>query len=236
MRMVRFALGPQFGTLCFASAVLVVVQMIRSAAEQARDSSREEGGNILMSLLACMLECIASAIEFLTKFALIFSAIIGEPLMASGREAVEMLRRNLLKTIGVWWLPPMIVQFAAFTLSVVWGLGLYITSRMAWSHHENGHMEAVLTGILSGGITLVVLSFCAGILLDIVDALFVCYATDRDRSQVTKQEVHEVYSQLPIGAVVEQPDGTRLYGAPADSSSRVRYVPPSEQATQVPLV
>lgn len=41
----------------------------------------------------------------------------------------------------------------------------------------------------------------------------------RDRSQVTKQEVHEVYSQLPIGAVVEQPDGTRLYGAPADSSS-----------------
>ncbi len=34
MRMVRFALGPQFGTLCFASAVLVVVQLIRSAAEQ----------------------------------------------------------------------------------------------------------------------------------------------------------------------------------------------------------
>ena len=34
MRMVRFALGTQFGTLCFASAVLVVVQMIRSAAEQ----------------------------------------------------------------------------------------------------------------------------------------------------------------------------------------------------------
>lgn len=32
------------------------------------------------------------------------------------------------------------LQFAAFTLSVVWGLGLYITSRMAWSHHENGHM------------------------------------------------------------------------------------------------
>ena len=39
--------------------------------------------------------------------------------------------------------------------------------------------EAVLTGVLSGGMALVVLSFCAGILLDIVDALFVCYATDR---------------------------------------------------------
>lgn len=39
--------------------------------------------------------------------------IAGEPLIASGREAVEMLRRNLLKTIGVWWLPPMIVQVGA---------------------------------------------------------------------------------------------------------------------------
>lgn len=38
----------------------------------------------------------------------------------------------------------------------------------------------------------------------------------RDRSRVTKAEVHEVYSQLPVGAVVEQPDGTRLYGAQAD--------------------
>lgn len=41
----------------------------------------------------------------------------------------------------------------------------------------------------------------------------------RDRSRVTKAEVHEVYSQLPVGAVVEQPDGTRLYGAPAGSQS-----------------
>ncbi len=42
-----------------------------------------------------------------------------------------------------------------------------------------GAQEAVLTGVLSGGMAVVVLSFCAGILLDIVDALFVCYATDR---------------------------------------------------------
>ncbi len=31
------------------------------------------------------------------------------------------------------------LQFAAFTLSVVWGLGIYVASRLAWSHAENGH-------------------------------------------------------------------------------------------------
>lgn len=42
-----------------------------------------------------------------------------------------------------------------------------------------GMQEAVLLAVLAGGMALVVLSFCGGILLDIVDALYVCYATDR---------------------------------------------------------
>lgn len=43
---------------------------------QARQSS-QEGGNLLLSLLACVLECIYSLIEYLTRFAIIMSAIIG---------------------------------------------------------------------------------------------------------------------------------------------------------------
>ena len=48
----------------------------------------------------------------------------------------------------------------------------------------------------------------------------------RDQSRVTKVEVHEVYSQLPVGAVVEQPDGTRLYGAQADGQEGGASPPP----------
>lgn len=40
----------------------------------------------------------------------------GEPLIASGREAVEVLRRNLLKTMGVWWLPPVILKASVLLL------------------------------------------------------------------------------------------------------------------------
>lgn len=228
-RMVAYALGPQFGTLCFAAAVLVVVQLIRSAAQEARNKSRDGNGNILMSLVACALECIASATEFLTKFALIFSAIVGAPLIGAGRMAVNLLRRNFLNTVGVGFLPPMIVQLASLSLSVVWGLGLYVAAHLSWTNRVQGNTEAVLLGVLSGGVALVVLSFCGGILLDIVDALYVCYATDRDQSEVTKEDVHDVFSQLPVGAVIEQPDGTRSYGSAADSDSRVTYIAPNEQ-------
>jgi hypothetical protein len=36
----------------------------------------------------------------------------------------------------------------------------------------------------------------AQVLLNIVEALFVCYALDRDRQAVTNPKVHEVYSQV----------------------------------------
>ena len=94
-RSIKYALGPQFGTIAFAGAILTLVDLARSATDQvsawpdavdclplvharlafatilwgaepprwteipsmlqARQSSRD-GGNILMSLLACVLE------------------------------------------------------------------------------------------------------------------------------------------------------------------------------------
>ncbi len=45
---------------------------------------------------------------------------------------------------------------------------------------------------------LVVLSFFGSVLLNIVDAVFVCYALDRDTQTVSRPEVHEVFSQVSI--------------------------------------
>ena len=45
---------------------------------------------------------------------------------------------------------------------------------------------------------LVVLAFFSSVLLNIVDAVFMCYALDLDTQSVTKSEVHEVFSQVSI--------------------------------------
>eukprot|EP00967_Tisochrysis_lutea_P007088 scaffold8428_cov19-Tisochrysis_lutea.AAC.2 len=51
--------------------------------------------------------------------------------------------------------------------------------------------------------------------LQIVDAVFVCFALDRDMNTCTIVEVHEVVSKLPtVGPVFEQPDGRIAYGNP----------------------
>jgi hypothetical protein len=230
-RSIKYALGPQFGTIAFAGAILTLVDLARSATDQARQSSRD-GGNILMSLLACVLECIYSIIEFLTKFATIFASITGEPLVESGRNVTQLLVRNFLKAVGVWWFPPMVLQMGSLAVSATWGLLLYVCTRFSWAHYDTGKQEAILLGVLAFVMAFIVLSFCSSVLLNIVEALFVCYALDRDRQAVTNPKVHEVYSQLPVGAVIEQPgEGGYAYGRPeaGQGQGRVQYVPPAEQ-------
>ena len=56
--------------------------------------------------------------------------------------------------------------------------------------------QAALLGVLSFFMAWVVQAFFAAVLLDIVDAVFICYAVDKDTQSVTRLEVHEVFSQV----------------------------------------
>lgn len=58
--------------------------------------------------------------------------------------------------------------------------------------------QAVLLGVLSFFMAWVVQAFFASVLLDIVDAVFICYAMDKETQSVTRLEVHEVFSQVRI--------------------------------------
>lgn len=45
---------------------------------------------------------------------------------------------------------------------------------------------------------IVVLGYFVHVLDDVIDTVYLCYAIDRDRGEVSKQEAHEVYVHLPI--------------------------------------
>ena len=56
--------------------------------------------------------------------------------------------------------------------------------------------EAALLAVLCFLMSAVVLAFFSSVLLNVIDAVFLCYALDLDTQSVTKQEVHEVFSQV----------------------------------------
>lgn len=58
----------------------------------------------------------------------------------------------------------------------------------------NSYFVAALAWVL----LIAVLGFFVHLLENVIDTVYICYAIDRDRGEVCKQEVHEVYVHLPI--------------------------------------
>lgn len=72
----------------------------------------------------------------------------------------------------------------------------YVTSDVGVAKPGVWLQEAAILGLLSFVMSLVVLIFFSSVLLNVVDAVFMCYAMDLDTQSVTKSEVHEVFSQV----------------------------------------
>ena len=63
----------------------------------ARQQAQQEGGSLLVSLASCLMECVYSLIDYLTKFATVRMAITGEAFLEAARRATDLLARNFLK-------------------------------------------------------------------------------------------------------------------------------------------
>lgn len=60
----------------------------------------------------------SQVIEYLTKFATVRMAMTGQRFFDAGRSVVDLLARNAMDTLGVWWLPPLILQVCTHSVSV----------------------------------------------------------------------------------------------------------------------
>ncbi|GLI62333.1 hypothetical protein VaNZ11_004941 [Volvox africanus] len=216
----RFALGPSLGSLCAGSAVLTLVSIVRRILKKLR---RDSTTNLFAACLAACLSMLLTLVEFVTQFATVRAAITGEGFLAAGRNVVALLKRNFMDAFGVWWLPPLVLQTSSLFLAVAWGFLAYkisyVTtwSLMAVASPERANTMTLITAVLAFLSGWAVLSFLASLLLNVIDALFVCFAMDRDLGQTSSPAIYDIMSKLPsVGAVVQQPDGGLVYGAPPE--------------------
>ncbi|KAJ9516143.1 hypothetical protein QJQ45_024571 [Haematococcus lacustris] len=211
------ALGPQLGSLCFSSAVLTLVSYLRQMLEKAR---REQGNNLLFCIFAYFANLFYTLIEFCTKFATVQMALTGQAFMPAAHSVVDLLRRNFLDAFGVWWLPPLILQNCAFLAAATFGGGMWAAGYASLGGFSSGPApapgpegEAAATSPMAVAVMLaviaflcawVVLAFFCALLLNVVDAVFLCFALDRDMRTCTRVEVHQVYCCLPTVGPKEQ--------------------------------
>lgn len=221
------AFGPQFGTICFGGLVLTIVDYIRSLSQNLRDSRQSNGGLpeiICRWVMAMALDCVAAMIDFLTKFTTITASITGDSLCVAAHDTYDLLTRNFLSSLSVWWIPSTVLGVMVFTLSAIWTV---ITFLVLWAVKSHAMGAVVVITIITFFLTFTALSFVATMLTLAVDVCYVCYALDLDSQQQSNKAVHEVFDEVrreqPVykqtfdpseeGRVISQPGGGYAYGA-----------------------
>lgn len=191
---VSHAFGASFGSLAFGGLVLAGVQILRNLNERARRESRGAMA-ILACLVTAVMDCLAEIIETVTKFATIQCAITGEALCDAGREVTRLLKDNFLSAVRVWWLPEMILTMASVVFAVAYGVAVGVSVRLVGRLDDD---EAAIVGFVAAFVGLLVLSFLFNVLLVCVDAVFICYARDKDQNKITKPEIVAVYDEVTL--------------------------------------
>lgn len=214
------ALTTSLGTNAFAGLVLAFTSAVKQ-----QNSQDQQHGEI--SILGFLASCVASIFEYLTKFATVLAAISGEALLPAGRRVTNLLARNMLEAFATTiWFPSAVMSLASFTLSGLWGFAVWAGYRYLHGHSKELYpaTNAVVLGVLTGVVTLFVLSFLSGVLLSVLDAVFVCFALDKDRHAVACSDMYEALLGVAQerGMLVEGPDGELGYA----EHQNAPYAPP----------
>ncbi|CAL9228659.1 unnamed protein product [Arabidopsis halleri] len=187
----RNAFGQSFGTICVSGLLICIVRVVRAIVDNAREENPQ---GIVNLVLRCCANALLGALDYLNKFTINFAAITGEAYCTSAKMTYELLRRNLLSAVFVETVSTRILTGIVFVLSAAYAVATWAVLRGV----SNLGIDSYLVAILAWLLLIVVLAFFVHVLDDVIDTIYVCYAIDRDKGDVCKQEVHEVYVHLPI--------------------------------------
>eukprot|EP00743_Colponemidia_sp_Colp-15_P003101 GILK01003351.1.p1 GENE.GILK01003351.1~~GILK01003351.1.p1 ORF type:complete len:523 (-),score=81.18 GILK01003351.1:109-1677(-) len=219
LKALKWAFTSSFGSLCLASLILAVAETLRRIAERARRNDRR---SVAAACFAWLADAIASIIGFVNKFAVCYVAITGESFFKSAKATFTMFKRHSIATFVVDRMTSLLLTLNVMVLSALSGVVAYSCLRLSSSHT---HQTAVTGAIVSSILALFVYAFYAGIISNLIDAIFVCYVIDMDKKECHQPDVYVVYAQKYPSV---NPSAPALLHPDSHPSAYIPYTPPED--------
>lgn len=198
-----------FGSLCFAALIITTCEILKS---MARRSAR---GNWLGMLIACCIMCIINCIEFLTRFAITFHSLTGDPFCHSAQTFTSHCSRHGLNVITVDYLSTVVLRFGSAILALaitaisfaIFYASFTTTERAALTSLD-ASVTYLIFGLSSYICALLPLSFVGGIMLNIIDAAYACLVLDIDVNAGSGQPqlAYAVFTCVSAGGNLKKSD------------------------------
>jgi hypothetical protein len=167
-----------FGSICFGSLLVAVVQALRTMLDIARSQEGQEGCNILVCLLQCVLGCIEGIIEELNKWAYVYVGLYGYSYLEAGRNVMVLFQQKGWTTIITDSMVENVLSMTSVGIGLVTGLvGLIIASSDQAVFYAMGFENPQLTGFIIGLLVGYVLSsILMSVISSAVNTVIVCFA------------------------------------------------------------
>lgn len=188
----RNAFGPSFGTVCFSGMVLGAVRVVRAIVDTAKREDNASG--FVNILLRCCANSLFATFDFVNKFTINFAAITGESYCSAAKMTYELLRRNLLSAAFVETVSARTLIGITFLISTLYAIAACAILKAINDLGANTYYIAVLAWLL----LMIVLSYFVHVMENVIDSVYICYSIDRDKCEVSRQDIHEVCSLLPV--------------------------------------
>ena len=217
-----------FSTLCFASLILTICEILRS---MARRSARNNG--LLGLLIACCIMCIVNCIEFLTRFSITYHALTGDAFCDSARKFADHTTRYGLNVIVVDSISRMVLSFGAFVFSLLVGVlvaGIFYlgndTAINAMSDDERWPL-LLIVGLASWVLAFLPLFFVGGVLLNIIDAAYCCLVLDLEHQVALERHKELAYAVFThVHASGKMKDSTLVINQPGAAGPVIAIATP----------
>ena len=91
------ALTTSFGSICYGSLLIAIIQTLRAMANQAKNDSNNDGNAglaILFCCLQCILSLIADILEYFNKYAFAQVAIYGKDYCSAAKDTWKLFKQR----------------------------------------------------------------------------------------------------------------------------------------------
>jgi len=204
LKAARRAVTTSFGSVCYGSLLIALVQLIKTLVSQARQQA-SENNNPACSILLCCLECLVSMVEglleYFNKYAFTQVAVYGKDYCQAGKDTWELVKARGIDAVINDSLIEKVLGLGAFAVGCLSGAVGLLYVAISSLPQTDAYYFGIGGSFFLLGIT--TFSVLATVIDSGVATTFVCFAEDPETLKKNKpalySKIQEVYPQVAMG-------------------------------------
>lgn len=168
------------GTVAFGSLIIAIIKFIRAVVTYIQRKTKDSQNGMVRCIFCCIqccLKCCQKCVDYISRNALIWSAITGENFCSSGVSAFSLVLANLGRAAALNFIGGFVIFFGKICIALITagGCGL-VMQRLYDGELFSTVMPMVIIFILA----YVVASLFMGVFDTSMDTMFLCYIADTE--------------------------------------------------------